>query len=261
MTCQDIFVEVSHGPTLIDNNILLSDVSLRIATQGVAMVHNLCAGSFTMVGEGTTWRYTPYHMPHRTEVMGFMTILHGDDRIYNNIFIQKWPSEELVLENDSDPSQKQIENRKVGTYCFDEYPTYDEWIAQFDMDEEFPNMMKHAEPHFGHLPVWIDGNAYFEGARAWKNEKNSFVDDSGKVYVDVVEKDGGYFLDTNIYEVLGGFKADMISTDVLGEAFEPSQKFENPDGTPITFDVDYLGGHHPRSVCDSRRSFRETVLN
>ena len=32
----------------------------------------------------------------------------------------------------------------------------------------------------------------------------------------------------------------MISTDTLGEAFEPSAKFENPDGTPITFDRDYF---------------------
>ena len=88
MMCQDIFVEVGHGPTLIDNNILLSDASLRFATQGVAMVHNLICGALTCVGEGTSWRYTPYHMPHRTEVMGFMTILHGDDRFYNNIFVQ-----------------------------------------------------------------------------------------------------------------------------------------------------------------------------
>ena len=248
MTCQDIFVEVGHGPTLIDNNILLSDVSLRVATQGVAMVHNLCAGSFTMVGAGTGWRYTPYHIPHRTEVMGFMTILHGDDRFYNNIFIQKWPSEDWVLENDSNPNEKQIENRKVGTYCWDEYPTYDEWIKQFDMEEEYPNMRKHEAAHFSHLPVWIDGNAYFEGATPWKNEKNAFVDNSGKVTVDVVDKNGDWFLDTNIYEVLNSFKVDMISTETLGEAFEPEQKFENPDGTPITFDVDFLGNHRGTNI-------------
>ncbi|MCR5033261.1 MAG: right-handed parallel beta-helix repeat-containing protein [Lachnospiraceae bacterium] len=243
MTCQDIFVEVSHGPTLIDNNVLLSDVSLRIATQGVAMVHNLCAGSFTFVGDGTTWRYTPYHMPHRTEVMGFMTILHGDDRIYNNIFIQKWPSEDLVLLSDSAPDEKYVENRKVGTYCFDEYPTFEEWIAQFDMEETYPNMRKHEAPHFGHLPVWIDGNAYFKGATGWNRERNAFTDASDSVYVDVTQKDGSYFLDTNIYDVLGSFKVDMISTETLGKAFEPQQNFENPDGTPITFDVDLLGDH------------------
>lgn len=248
MTCQDIFVEVSHGPTLIDNNILLSDVSLRIATQGVAMVHNLCAGAFTMVGEGTTWRYTPYHMPHRTEVMGFMTILHGDDRIYNNIFIQKWPADDLVLANDSEPDKKYVENRKVGTDVFDEYPTYEEWLPQFDMEEEHPNMMKHDPYHFSHLPVWIDGNAYFEGAKPWKKEKNSLVVETDKARVDVVEKDGRYFLDTNLYELLKDFRVDMISTDTLGKAFEPQQKFENPDGTPITFDVDYLGNHRDTTV-------------
>ncbi|MBE5824729.1 MAG: hypothetical protein E7308_11745 [Butyrivibrio sp.] len=248
MTCQDIFVEVSHGPTLIDNNVLLSDVSLRIATQGVAMVHNLCAGAFTMVGEGTTWRYTPYHFPHRTEVMGFMTILHGDDRIYNNIFVQKWPSDDLVLLNDSEPDKKYVENRKVGTNLFDEYPTYDEWLKQFDMEEKYPNMMKHDPFHFSHLPVWIDGNAYFEGARSWKNEDNAFVADPGKVNVDLVEKDGKYFLDTNIYEVLKCFEDGMISTDTLGEAFEPSQKYENPDGTPITFDRDYFGNRRGLNI-------------
>ncbi len=248
MTCQDIFVEVSHGPTLIDNNILLSDVSLRIATQGVAMVHNLCAGAFTMVGEGTTWRYTPYHIPHRTEVMGFMTILHGDDRFYNNIFIQKWPSENLVMLNDSDPDDEYVENRKTGTWCFDDYPTYDEWISNFDIDEKYPNMMKHEDAHFAHLPVWISGNAYFEGAKGWKKEKNAFIGDKDKVYVDVVEKDGSYFLNTNIYDALKDFETGMISTETLGKAFEPQQKFENPDGTPIIFDYDFLGGHRGSKV-------------
>jgi hypothetical protein len=248
MTCQDIFIEVSHGPTLIDNNILLSDVSLRVATQGVAMVHNLCAGAFTFVDDGTTWRYTPYHMPHRTEVMGFMTILHGDDRFYNNIFIQKWPADDWVVTNDSDPTAIVHENRKVGTYCWDEFPTYDEWIEQFDMDEKYPIMVKHAEPHFGHLPVWIDGNAYLKGAMPWKNEKTKYVDSSEDTYVDVEEKDGKWSIKTNIYDIMKDFKVDMISTDTLGEAFEPSQKFENPDGTPITFDYDYFGNLRTATV-------------
>ena len=46
MESQDIFVEVGHGPTLIDNNIMMSKVSLRFATQGVALVHNLMLGTF-----------------------------------------------------------------------------------------------------------------------------------------------------------------------------------------------------------------------
>ena len=77
----------------MDNNLLLSDRSVKLATQGVAFVHNLIAGALTAVGKGTdngaltlsSPRYTPYHVPHRTEVAGFMTFLHGDDRFYNNI--------------------------------------------------------------------------------------------------------------------------------------------------------------------------------
>ena len=77
------------------------------------MVHNLICGALTCVGDGTGWRYTPYHMPHRTEVRGFMTILHGDDRFYNNIFVQKWPSEDFITIHDSDDGFVSSENVKV----------------------------------------------------------------------------------------------------------------------------------------------------
>ena len=231
MMSQDVFVEVGHGPTLIDNNILLSDVSLRVATQGVAMVHNLICGAFTCVGGGTGWRYTPYHMPHSTKVMGFMTILHGDDRFYNNIFVQKYP-----------------ENREVGTAVWDEYPTYDEWISQFQIGQ-MPDMGKLEDVHLnGKLPVWCGGNAYFDGAKAWKKEEHNLVDNKDGVKVELVEKDGRYSLDTNVYDYLGNFSGDMIDTDTLGKAFEPMEAYENPDGTPIVFDDDYLGGHRGVTV-------------
>lgn len=240
MMSQDIFVEVSHGPTLIDHNIMLSEASLRFATQGVAMVHNLICGALTCVGEGTGWRYTPYHIPHRTEVMGFMTFLHGDDRFYNNIFVQKWPDKDVIIMHDSNDGFD-TENRKAGTWMFDEYPTYEEWKAQFDFSH--PANMSALEPvHFGHLPVWTEGNAYLGGAKACKNEVNGLIS-SEDVKVELLEKDGNYYLDTNIYDCLKAFRGRMINTDVLGMAFEPEQRFENPDGTDIQFDTDYFGGH------------------
>ena len=240
MMSQDIFVEVSHGPTLIDHNIMLSEASLRFATQGVAMVHNLICGALTCVGEGTGWRYTPYHIPHRTEVMGFMTFLHGDDRFYNNIFVQKWPDKDVIIMHDSNDGFD-TENRKAGTWMFDEYPTYEEWKAQFDFSQ--PANMSALEPvHFGHLPVWTEGNAYLGGAKACKNEVNGLIS-SEDVKVELLEKDGNYYLDTNIYDCLKDFRGRMINTDALGRAFEPEQRFENPDGTDIQFDKDYFGGH------------------
>ena len=247
MMSQDLFVEVGHGPTLIDNNILLSEASLRMATEGVAMVHNLICGALTCVGGGTGPRYTPYHIPHRTEVMGFMTILHGDDRFYNNIFVQKWPAAPFTVIHDSDDGQDE-ENREVGTHVMDEYPTYEQWIAQFDMDTDTPDMAKLAPAHEGHLPVWVEGNAYLGGAKACKNEINGLVNGEQPVQVEVELENGRPVLSTNVYELLEGFTGRRIDTQVLGKAFEPEEYFENPDGTPITFDQDYFGDHrgaHP----------------
>ena len=247
MMSQDIFVEVGHGPTLIDNNILLSEASLRMATEGVAMVHNLICGALTCVGGGTGPRYTPYHIPHRTEVMGFMTILHGDDRFYNNIFVQKWPAAPFTVIHDSDDGQDE-ENREVGTHVMDEYPTYEEWIAQFDIDTDTPDMAKLAPAHEGRLPVWVEGNAYLGGAKACKNEINGLVNGEQPVQVEVELENGRPVLSTNVYELLEGFTGRRIDTQVLGKAFEPEEYFENPDGTPITFDQDYFGDHrgaHP----------------
>lgn len=257
MMSQDIFVEVSHGPTLIDHNILLSDVSLRFATQGVAMVHNLICGALTCVGEGTGWRYTPYHMPHRTEVMGFMTILHGDDRFCNNIFVQRWPAEDVITPHDSDDGED-VENRLVGTWMFDSYPTKEEWDAQFDFTKP-ADMSKLEKVHFGHLPIWSEGNVYLGGAKPWKNEKAGFVSDEKReaISVELREKDGAYYLDTNLYQFIEGFTGRMINTEVLGSAFEPDQPFENADGTPIQFDQDYFGAH--RGIRAVPGPFAETV--
>ncbi len=245
MMSQDIFVEVGHGPIVIDNNILLSKVSLRIATQGVALVHNLLLGSFTAVGGGTDMevngknqpRYTPYHIHHRTEVAGFMSILHGDNRIYNNIFVQNWPVNE-----DEYTGFPEKDNQEVGTAVFDEYPTYEEWIKNFELDKP-ADMIKLQDYHFSHLPVWVDGNVYFNGAKAYKNEKNNLIDEQNKVTVELVDQNGALNLKTNLYDLLGGLKDEIITSDILGYAFEPEQRYENTDGSSIIFNSDYLGEH------------------
>ena len=250
-------MEVGHGPTLIDNNILLSKASVRWATQGVAVVHNILAGAFTCVGAGTDMvtskgatqrRYTPYHIPHRTEVAGFMTILHGDNRVYNNIFVQKYPCQEHGQAAES-MGFKAVENERAGNAVWDEYPTYQDWIAKFKLGEraDMLTMMELMDYHFEHLPVWIDGNAYFGGALPWNREANKLVDSESPVRLELVQKDGKYTLDTNVYDLLGEFKCGIINSDILGEAFEPEERFENPDGTDIIFNEDYLGDH--RGVC------------
>ena len=240
----DVFIEVGHGPTLIDNNIMLSKVSVVMPSEGIACVHNLMCGAFAHINSGVDSivngqrepRYTPYHIRHRTEVAGFMTILHGDDRIYNNIIIQKHP----VVNPDCKPNTPDYEY--AGTAPFDIFPTYDEWIANFQMGQE-PNMHELAQYHFGHLPVWVDGNAYFNGANVYAKEAHKLVDTGNKVTVELVQKDGKCCLKTNVYDFIKDFRDGIITSDILGCAFEPEQRFESPDGSDIIFNRDYFGGH------------------
>ncbi len=251
---EDIFVEVSHGPTLIDNNLLLSDHSVKLATQGVALVHNIIAGGLTSVGIGTdngsksltSPRYTPYHIPHRTEVAGFMSFLHGDMRFFNNIFIQlpKRPAMAKLEEYLKGEGKNCWDdgNLDVGTWMYDNgYQTFDEWVKEFD---GYCGMGSDpSDRYYIHLPVWASGNVYFNGAKAWKKETNCIVDTEHEVTISLEEKDGEWKLNTNLYDVLPKHNVGMISTEVLGMAFEPEQMYENPDGTPITFNTDYFGNH------------------
>jgi len=82
---QDLFVEVNHGPFLVDNNIFLSPSSLLDMSEGGAYVHNLFAGR--IVPRPELRRETPFHKPHSTEVAGLRPIRGGDDRFYNNLFV------------------------------------------------------------------------------------------------------------------------------------------------------------------------------
>jgi hypothetical protein len=44
---EDLFVEVDHGPFLVDNNIFLSRTALLDMSEGGAYVHNLFTGKIT----------------------------------------------------------------------------------------------------------------------------------------------------------------------------------------------------------------------
>jgi hypothetical protein len=90
---EDIFFEVDHGPYLVDNNIFASTISVWDVSQGGAYVHNLFAGRFRISQEKS--RYTPYHLPHRTDIAGLSIILNGDNRFYNNLFIPVDPDADL----------------------------------------------------------------------------------------------------------------------------------------------------------------------
>jgi hypothetical protein len=114
---QDVYMEVDHGPTLLDNNIFASSENIWSMSQGGAFVHNLFVGSIRVNQE--KGRYTPYHLPHQTDIAGLSIILNGDDRYYNNLFL---------------PS-KADENRSYGypVYSPDAYPSWASGNAYFSV--------------------------------------------------------------------------------------------------------------------------------
>ncbi|MBO5849665.1 MAG: hypothetical protein J6Q47_00090 [Paludibacteraceae bacterium] len=214
------------------------------------MDHNIIAGSFTAVGRGVnngsltkvSPRYTPYHVPHRTEIAVFMTSLHGDCKIFKNIFIQQEMRPLLKSRMEytkANYNDWEDDNLIVGTVPYDNYPTFEEWDALF---EGYCGMgSPGSDRYYTELPVWAAGNVYFNGAKPMKKEKDAIVDSRNKVEISYEEKDGKIALKTNLYDFIGGAKCKLLKTDDIAMAFEPEQKYENPDGTQIIFDTDILG--------------------
>ena len=98
-----------------------------------------------------------------------MTILHGDDRVYNNIIVQKYPVTEASIGPDS------ADHQAAGTAPFDIFPSYEEWISGFMMDRgwDFWRRITSATCLSG------SGEAYFNGALSAGRRR--FVCHSGEV--------------------------------------------------------------------------------
>lgn len=275
---EDLFIEVSHGPTLVDNNIFLSDKAVKLATQGVTLIHNIIAGSFTAVGRGTnngtptkpSPRYTPYHMKHRTEVAGFMTILHGDCQFYNNIFIQQ-PMRPILLQKMKEDIENPWDegNLYVGTIPYENYPTFEEWKAKFEGYCGMGSVT--TDRYYEELPVWAKGNLYFNGAKPMSKEKDAYIDEKNKITIGYEEipisipmseiKNGHQTsttikLKTNLYDLIENgnipenafHHCQLMKTEDIIPAFEPEENYENPDGTPIIFDTDFFGEKRGKQI-------------
>ncbi len=246
---EDIFIEIAHGPCLVDNNIMLSERAIKLPTQGVAFVHNLIAGSVTAVGKGVkngsekydSTRYTPIHLPHRTEITGFMSILHGDVRFYNNVFVQQPVREqlqEICKPLPGDSMEWDDNNLVCGTLTYSGYMTQEQWESCFQgYCGEGCGVSR--DRYYMPLPVWMGGNVYFNGAQPADIDTDAVVDTQHHITLELKQKDGVYHLDTNLADYLP--TCQMIDSNTLGLAFEPEERFETPEGEDIVFDTDFYG--------------------
>jgi alpha-L-arabinofuranosidase len=81
----DLFLEVNHGPCVVDHNLLLSRWSVLDVSEGTLFAYNLIGGLVKQHPEPK--RYTPHHEPHATRIRGFSATRGGDNRFLRNLLL------------------------------------------------------------------------------------------------------------------------------------------------------------------------------
>ena len=84
---ETIFLEMNHGPALIDNNILIGK-GLKSNSEATVIAHNLLVDSWYKY-QPDTKRRSSYYRPHTTIAVGRKTGTAKDERWYNNIFVRR----------------------------------------------------------------------------------------------------------------------------------------------------------------------------
>ena len=205
---EDLFVEVNHGPFLVDNNLLLSKTSLQDWSQGGAYAHNLMLGRIDCRPE--LKRATPFHQAHATALAGLTNISGGDDRFYNNILVggpETGPDSPL-------PDAKNPQR----------FTGFGLWV--YDMRER---------------PLRAGGNVYLNGARPYAKEANPLVLAAIDPKPSLAEEGGQVFLQLATAPEWQQAKTTAVTTELLGKAAVSQLAFENADGSPLTLDLDYFG--------------------
>ncbi|EOR93930.1 hypothetical protein ADIARSV_2923 [Arcticibacter svalbardensis MN12-7] len=211
---EDLFIEVCHGPLIVDNNLLLSERSLLNASEGTAFAHNLIKGSIQMRG---TTRFIAYHYPHSTQVMGVMGFPQGDDRYYNNIF---------AAEQDTFPK-----STFSGLNAYNEYP-----------DASYKWKFGKGAGYYDHkLPVFINANLYLNKALASKIDISPIENKNLKPEISIEQEGNNFYLNITSDETFTKQNCPLVTTEMLGASFQAESLYENADGSALTLDKDITG--------------------
>ncbi len=217
---QDFFIEVSHGPTIVANNVMLSEWSVYSDAQGIAFANNLIAGR--VVVRRSTYRYTPYHRAHSTQLRGFYNNGGGDIRYYNNVFLgQAAPNDKGEI----------IDNGLEG---------YNEFPDHVDNSGTFVEVDKSLTYRF---PIYTAANVYFDGAKPFNKEKDQLMLSEKAPELKLEKGEDGSYTLTPALDIskFKGAKTVAINTDMLGQTIIAEQVFENADLSPFVLDYDIFG--------------------
>jgi hypothetical protein len=163
-------------------------------------------------------RVTPYHPAHSTAVAGLVDIKGGDDRFYNNILVGKG---ETSPATNKPPGKAAEAVTGFGLWVYD--------------PREFP--------------LQTGGNVYCHGARPYANEVKAIALPGVDPKTKLVEEGQNVYLQLTLEPACQNPNTTLVTTKLLGKARIPTLAYENPDGSPLKIDTDYLGqrrnGAHP----------------
>ena len=218
---RDLFMEVTHGPYLVDNNIFASEYNFDNVAQGGAYVNNLCCGF--MRRAGVPDRSTPYHFPHTTQVAGSVVVYGADDRFFQNIFIGGCTFT--------------AESASAGTDSYNGCPaSMEEYISCVTSQNpgDLERFLKVQQP------VYVNCNAYYNGAGAYDREETNLLS-QGNPNVSVIEEGNEVYLEFSADQELLDLPAQPLCT----ASFEPPRiteaPYEDALGRSILLDTDLTG--------------------
>ncbi len=217
---RDLFIEVTHGPCLVDNNIFMSPYAFQDAAQGTAFVHNIICG-YTRQYD-VLERATPYHFPHSTQVLATALVHGGDNRLYNNI----------VLANVKPPKDNWVYMGEI----YDPFTTYEEYVQAI---EEIGVRDDHRKYLKVEQPIWAANNVYEGFAKPFRAETDPLCITEGKI--EIRQEKEEWIVSLSLPAEVLSHQCEAVTTARLGSPRHTEEPYENPDGTPIDFAIDILG--------------------
>jgi len=225
---RDIFIEVSHGPYLVEHNVFASPAAIELFSQGGAFVNNLICGTVRV--EAVMDRATPYHRPHSTQVAGYAYIRAGDDRWIGNVFVGGDPA--IAYGHEAEGKAPPLS----GTSAYDGYPvSFDDYRARIEAQapgdhQRFLDVVQ---------AVYTRANLYAAGARPFDGETDPLV--VGGAVVTVTDEGDTVHLVTDLPAEFDGLRLAPVSGRDLERVRFADAEFEERDGTPAVLDADLLG--------------------
>jgi len=153
----NVFLEMDHGPILVDNNVLVGQ-GVRSNSEGCVFAHNLFVDcKFEMVSD--TGRSSQYYKPHTRNVVARKHGIPADDKWFNNIFVRGGLEGVKKAPGYASDYNIFLEGAKKSAFA-DEHSVVDAAEALFHREESPLGVTLRFRVDPAHLPPnapWVDG--------------------------------------------------------------------------------------------------------